>query len=124
MTHLRATVLPRSPLGEALTYLSNQREALLRYADDGRIGIDNNAAERLLRGVALGRKNWMFAGSPRGADAAAVLFSLIAGCGLVGVDPQTYLTDVLGRLRTHPNRLIDELTPSGWAAAPRGALAS
>lgn len=120
---LSRTVLPQSPLGKGLTYITNQRVALQRYIEDGRIGIDNNAAERLLRGVALGRKNWLFAGSMQGAKAAAVLFSLIASCGLVGIDPQLYLADILPRLREHPSRLVDELTPSGWALARRSVAA-
>jgi len=111
---LEAEVLPKSPLGEALRYLGNQWEALQRYLEDGRIAIDNNAAESQLRIVAVGRKNWLFAGSLNGARWAAVLFSLVQSCRLVGVDPFVYFRDVLMRLPSHPQRLIGQLTPRGW----------
>lgn len=108
-------VIPKAPLGQALTYLTNQEAALRRYADDGRLEISNNAAERLLRSVAVGRKNWMFCGSPEGAKTAAILYSLVEGCRLIGIDPEGYLADVLQRVSTHPAKRVAELTPSGWA---------
>ncbi len=108
-------VIPKAPLGQALTYLTNQEAALRRYADDGRLSISNNAAERLLRGVAVGRKNWLFCGSLEGAKTAAILYSLVEGCRLVGIDPERYLTDVMQRVATHPAKRVDELTPTGWA---------
>ena len=82
---LAATVLPKSPLGEAVRYLTNQWDALQRFVDDGRFGIDNNRAENQLRVVALGRKNWLFAGSFEGARRAALLYSLVQSCTLVDV---------------------------------------
>jgi transposase len=112
---LQAEVLPKSPLGEALRYLDNQWQALNRFVEDGRLRIDNNGAESQLRIVAVGRKNWMFAGSLEGARRAAILYSLVQSCKLVGIDPFAYFRDVLRRLPTHPHRLIDQLTPKGWA---------
>ncbi|HKW00495.1 MAG TPA: IS66 family transposase [Vicinamibacterales bacterium] len=112
---LAATVLPKSPLGEAVRYLTNQWDALQRFTDDGRFRIDNNGAENQLRGVAIGRKNWLFAGSFEGATRAALLYSLVQSCSLIGVSPFDYLKDVLIRAATHPHRLIGQLTPRGWA---------
>ena len=112
---LARTVLPKSPLGDALRYVTNQWVALQRFVEDGRLAIDNNRAENQLRVVALGRKNWLFAGSFEGARRAALLYSLVQSCGLVGVPPFEYLKDVLLRVATHPHRLIAQLTPNGWA---------
>jgi transposase len=112
---LAGTVLPKSPLGDALRYLTNQWTALQRYVEDGRLAIDNNRAENQLRVVAVGRKNWLFAGSMAGAHRAALLYSLVQSCKLVDVPPFEYLKDVLLRVATHPQRLIHQLTPKGWA---------
>jgi transposase len=111
---LAATVLPKSLLGEAVRYLTNQWDALQRFVEDGRFRIDNNGAENQLRGVAIGRKNWLFAGSFEGARRAALLYSLVQSCTLIEVPPFDYLKDVLVRVATHPQRLIAELTPRGW----------
>ena len=113
---LARDALPKSGLGEALRYLHNQREALGRYIDDGRLKPDNNGAENQLRVVAVGRKNWLFAGSQEGAHRAAVLYTLAQGCKLAGVEPFRYFKDVLLRVATHPASRINELTPTGWAA--------
>jgi transposase len=113
---LAATVLPKSPLGEAVRYLTNQWAALQRFVEDGRFRIDNNGAENQLRGVAIGRKNWLFAGSFEGAKRAALLYSLVQSCTLIDVSPFDYLKDVLLRVATHPHRLIADLTPRGWSA--------
>jgi len=112
---LASLVLPKSPLGDAVRYLTNQWDALQRFVDDGRLAIDNNRAENQLRVVAVGRKNWLFAGSMEGARRAALLYSLVQSCKLVDVPPFPYLKDVLLRLATHPQRHIDQLTPQGWA---------
>jgi transposase len=112
---LATTVLPKSPLGEAVRYLTNQWTALQRFVDDGRLAIDNNRAENQLRVVAVGRKNWLFAGSFEGARRAALLYSLVQCCKLADVPPFEYLKDVLVRVATHPQRLIDQLTPKRWA---------
>lgn len=112
---LARRALPKSPLGDAVRYLSNQWDALRRFVDDGRVAIDNNRAESQLRVVAVGRKNWLFAGSFDGARRAALLYSLVQSCKLVKVPPFAYLKDVLLRIATHPHRQIEHLTPKGWA---------
>ena len=85
--------------------------------EHGFLAIDNNAAERALRGVAVGRKNWLFAGSAEAGGRAAVLMTLVGTCKLQGIDPQAYLADVLVRVATTPASCIDELTPRGWKLA-------
>ena len=112
---LARVVLPKSPLGDAVRYLTNQWRALQRFVEDGRVAIDNNRAENQLRLVAVGRKNWLFAGSFEGARRAALLYSLVQSCKLVDVPPFPYLKDVLLRVATHPQHLIDQLTPRRWA---------
>ncbi len=114
---LATVVLPKSPLGDAVRYLTNQWDALQRFVEDGRLNIDNNGAENQLRVVAVGRKNWLFAGSFEGAKRAALLYSLVQSCALAGVPPFDYLVDVLRRVATHPHRRIAELTPRGWTLA-------
>jgi transposase len=112
---LAQTVLPKSPLGDAVRYLTNQWAALQRFAEDGRLAIDNNRAENQLRLVAVGRKNWLFAGSFEGARRAALLYSLVQSSKLIGIPPFDYLKDVLLRVATHPHQLIAQLTPRAWA---------
>jgi transposase len=109
-------VLPRLPVGDGVRYLTNQWAALQRFVEDGRVAIDNNRAENQLRVVALGRHNWLFAGSCEGARRAALLYSLVQSCKLADVRPFDYLKDVLLRVATHPQSQIAELTPRGWAA--------
>jgi transposase len=121
---LAQTVLPKSPLGDGLRYLTNQWAALQRFVDDGRLAIDNNRAENQLRVVALGRKNWLFAGSFEGARRAALLYSLVQSCALVDVPPFEYLKDVLLRVATHPQQRIGQLTPKGWAETFRRQAAA
>jgi len=91
-------------------------ERLVRYCDDGHLEIDNNAAERALRAVAVGRKNYLFAGSDRGGERAAALYSLIGSAKLNGLDPESYLREVLTRIADHPIRRIEELLPWNLAA--------
>lgn len=110
-------VLPKSPLGEGLRYIRNQWTALTRFVDDGEVEIHNNPAENALRAVAVGRKNWLFAGSQGGGRRAAILYTLIASCRVHGVDPFAYLKDVLLRVASHPVAKIEALTPAGWKAA-------
>lgn len=112
---LRPTVIPKGKLGSALTYVFNQRKALRTFLDDGRIELDNGYAERGLRGPAMGRRNWIFAGSDEAAKRAAILYSLTTSCRLLGIDPFKYLEDVLERVSDHPMSRIAELTPLGWA---------
>ena len=95
-----------------------------RFVSDGRLEIDNNRAENTLRGVSLGRKNWLFAGSDAGGGRAAAVYSLIETCKLNGIDPFAWLRDVLARIAAHPIRRIDELLPWNWAvraAQPQAA---
>ncbi len=107
-------LLPKSPMGQAVSYARGQWKALNRYIDDGDLDIDNNLSERVLRTVAIGRKNWLFAGSDAGAERAAVIYSLVATCKLCHIGPFAYLRDVVSRVSTHPANRIAELTPSGW----------
>jgi hypothetical protein len=109
-------VLPKSPIGEAIQYAWNHWEALRRPLEAGFLELDNGACERALKPVALGRKNWLFAGSDQGGETAAVLMSLCTSCKNLGVDPQAYLGDVLDRISTHPARRIEELLPDRWQA--------
>lgn len=101
----------KSGLGEAIQYVQNHWRALCRYVDDGRIEIDNNAAERALRTVALGRKNYLFSGSDAGGERAAAMYSLIGSAKLNGLDPEAYLAEVLGRIADHPINRIEALLP-------------
>lgn len=101
----------KSETAQAVRYALGRWEALLRYVDDGRLEMDNNAAERALRVVALGRKNYLFAGSDRGGERAAAIYSLVGTAKLNGVDPETYLRDVLSRIADHPVNRIEELLP-------------
>jgi transposase len=96
-------------------------EALLRYCDDGHLEIDNNAAERALRAVALGRKNYLFAGSDRGGESATAIYSLIGTAKLTGIDPESYVRNVLSRIAEHPINRIEELLP--WNVATKVAEA-
>lgn len=114
MVVTRSQVLDKGRLAKAIDYALAQWAALVRYCEDGRLEIDNNAAERALRAVAVGRKNWIFFGNERGGEAAAVLYSLIATCKEHGVDPRTYLRDVL--LRIAKTSDVRDLTPYGWKA--------
>jgi transposase len=119
MKEMAGIVLPKSPLAEAIGYAQRQWKALERFVEDGDLEIDNNAAERALRRVAIGRKNWLFAGSDAGGERAAALFSLVASCRLHDLDPFTYLRDLFERLPTHPTDALAELTPVAWTAARR-----
>jgi transposase len=113
---LQSSVLPKSPMGAAVTYALNQWEALNRYVERPHAAIDNNLAERELRAVAVGRKNWEFAGSDLGGERAAILYSITATCKANGVDPEAYIADVLMRLATTPDSKIDEILPDRWRA--------
>lgn len=108
----------KSELAQAFRYMHARWMALCRCFDDGRLALDNNPAERALRGVAVGRKNWLFAGSDQGGVRAAALYSLIETAKLNGRDPQAYLADVLARLAGHPARRIAELLPWNWTPEP------
>ena len=111
----KAELSEQSALAKALTYIANQWDALSAFLLDGRVPIHNNSCERAIRPVAVGRKNWLFAGSERGGEAAATVYSLIESCRRIGVDPFEYLRDVLVRVATHPAAQVDELAPDRWA---------
>ena len=118
-------VVPKSLLGQAISYALSNWKALNVYIKDGRLEIDNNRSERCIKGVVLGRKNYLFMGSVRGGKAAAIIYSLIETCKQNDVDPVAYLADVLARIPTHPNRLIKELLPYNWKSpAVRAAEAA
>ena len=101
----------RSELAAAIRYARSRWAQLCRYRDDGRLEIDNSAAERALRGVALGRKNWLFAGSDAGGQRAAAIYSLIETCKLNGIDPEAYLRHVLAVIADHSINRVAELLP-------------
>ena len=104
----------RSELAGAFRYMLTRWAALTRAFDDGRIALDNNLAERALRSVAIGHKNYLFAGSDRGAERAAALYSLVETAKLNGLDPEAYLRDVLARIADHPVSRLNELLPWRW----------
>jgi transposase len=110
-------VLPKSPIGAAVNYARRLWPALTRYVDDGDLAIDNNVSERALRKVVVGRANWLFCGNDEGGRRAAILYSLVATCKEHGLDPWAYLSDVLARIPTHPDRRRAELLPRHWKAA-------
>ncbi len=119
MQHTLAKVSRKSEIARAIRYALGRWPALLRYCDDGLLEIDNNAAERALRAVAIGRKNYLFAGSDAGGERAAAIYSLIGSAKLNGLDPETYLRHVLARIADHPISRIQELLP--WHAGLPGA---
>jgi transposase len=118
----RGTALPKSPLGQAISYTLSNWEALARYPEQGYLAIDNNLAERTLRPAAIGRKNWLFAGNDQGGRTAATLFSMVASAKACGVDPFAWLRDVLARLpalvAAHPTAPdVTDLLPDRWRQA-------
>jgi hypothetical protein len=104
-------VSKKSEIAAAIRYALGRWRALLRYRDDGHVEIDNNSAERALRAVALGRKNYLFAGSDSGGERAAAIYSLIGTAKLNGLDPEAYLRQVLQGIADHPSNRIEELLP-------------
>jgi transposase len=112
----RAKVSKNSETGKAIDYSLKRWSALSRFLDDGRLCMSNNAAERELRAVAVGRRNWTFAGSDEGGRRAATLYTLIATAKLNDIDPQAWLADVLARLPDHPAKRIHDLLPWNWRA--------
>ena len=110
-------VLPKSPEGRAIAYTLSNWKALTRYCEDGDLEIDNNGAERSLRGIAVGRRNWTFLGSDNGGRTAAILSSLIATCKRLAIDPFAYLRDIFARLGAHPQSRLAALLPDQWQAA-------
>lgn len=115
MLDTRRQLSKKSGLADAIGYALNHWQALIRYASDGRIEIDNNAAERALRAVALGRKNFLFAGSDAGGDRAAAIYSLVGSAKLNGLDPEAYLRFVIERIADYSIRKLNDLLP--WNVA-------
>jgi hypothetical protein len=117
LDELEPQVLPKCALAAAIGYTRRQWAALSRYLEDGELTPDNSASERALRGVAIGRKNWLFAGSDAGGVRAARLYSLISSAKRHGLEPFGYLRELLRRLPSHRVNRLHELTPAAWAAA-------
>jgi hypothetical protein len=105
----------KTDLAAAIRYTLTRWKALTRFIEDGRLEIDNNAAERSIRPLALGRKNYLFAGSDAGGERAAAMYSLIETAKLNGVDPEAYLRDIIAHIADHPINRIAELLPWNWA---------
>ena len=116
MREHRAGLSRKNEIAKAMDYMLKRWAAFARFLTDGRICLTNNAAERALRGIALGRKSWLFAGSDRGGQRAAVMYSLIVTAKMNDVDPQAWLADVLARIADHPASKLDELLPWNWKA--------
>lgn len=114
MREERRKLSRHSDVAGAMDYMLKRWHAFARFLDDGRICLSNNAAERALRGIALGRKAWLFAGSDRGGDRAAFMYGLIVTAKLNDIDPQAWLADVLARIAGHPVQKLDELMPWNW----------
>ncbi|WBT40452.1 IS66 family transposase [Hyphomicrobium sp. DMF-1] len=117
MRGIKPKLAKHSEVAKAVDYMLKRWPAFVRFLEDGRVCMTNNAAERALRGIALGRKSWLFAGSDRGGERAAFMYSLIGTAKLNKVDPQAWLADVLGRIAEHPAKRLDELLPWNWKAA-------
>jgi transposase len=117
MVHERGKLARGNDVARAMDYMLKRWHAFTRFVDDGRVCLTNNAAERALRGIALGRKSWLFAGSDRGGQRAAFMYSLIVTAKMNDVDPQAWLADVLARIAEHPAQRIDDLMPWNWKPA-------
>ena len=121
LTEQERHALPKSPIGQAISYGQANSAALCRYPEHGRLSIDNNLAERMLRAQAIGRKNWTFLGSDRGGRTAAVLYSLTGTCKHLDIDPFAFLDDILRRLPSQPAGRLNELLPDTWFASHAAA---
>lgn len=114
MQEQRAKLSRGHDLAKAIDYILKRWVAFTLFLDDGRVCLSNNAAERALRGIALGRKSWMFCGSDRGGQRAAAMYSLIVTAKMNHIDPQAWLADLLARIAAHPAHRLDELLPWNW----------
>jgi len=119
----RAKLSRHSEVAKAMDYMIKRWEAFARFLSDGRICLTNNAAERQLRGIALGRKAWLFAGSDRGGERAAVMYTLIQTAKLNDIDPQAWLADVLARINDHNIQTLDQLLPWNWKLSAQKLVA-
>ena len=120
----RAKLSRHNDVAKAMDYMLNRWPAFTRFLTDGRICLTNNAAERALRTLALGRKSWLFAGSDRGGQRAAMMYSLITTAKMNNVDPQAWLADILARIASHPAHRIEELMPWNWIAPQKRSPAA
>jgi transposase len=120
----RAKLSAKAPVAKAIDYMLKRWPAFTRFLDDGRICVSNNAAERAIRPIAVGRRNWTFAGSDAGGRRAAAMYTLIETAKLSGIDPRAWLADVLARLPDHPARRLDQLLPWNWAPAQPRRIAA
>ena len=116
MTAERAQLSRHAPVAKAMDDMLTPRGRFTTFLEDGRICLTNNSAERSLRGVALGRKSWLFAGSERGGDRAAFMYTLIGTAKPNGIDPQAWLADALARIADTPMSRLGELLPWNWVA--------
>jgi hypothetical protein len=124
MREQRAKLSRGHDLAKAIDYILKRWAAFTLFLDDGRVCLSNNAAERALRGIALGRKSWLFCGSDRGGERAAAMYSLIVSAKMNDVDPQAWLADVLSRIATHPAHRLDELLPWHWGSQASNVAAA
>ena len=111
----RTKLSPKVKTATAIDYMLKRWPAFTRFLDDGRVCLSNNAAERAIRGIAVGRRNWTFAGSDAGGRRSAAMYTLIETAKLNGIDPQAWLTDLLARLSGHPTKHVAELLPWNWS---------
>jgi transposase len=119
-----ARISVKSSLAQAIRYATTRWQALLRFTGDGRLEMSNNAAERAIRPLSVGRKNYLFAGSNSGGRRAATVYTIIETAQMNGLDPEAYLTDVLARIADHPASRVDEFLPWNWVAPTDLALAA
>jgi hypothetical protein len=117
MRQTRPKLSRHNDLARAMDYMLKRWEAFCRFLADGRLCLTNNAAERALRGIALGRKAWLFAGSYRGGERAAAMYSLIVTAKMNDVDPRAWMADILAKISDHPASRLDELLPWNWKNA-------
>jgi hypothetical protein len=119
LEELKPKTVPSEPMRKAIDYALNQRQALYRFLEDGRLKPDNNTAENAIRPLALGRKNWLFTASERGARATALFLGLIQSCKACNINPWEYFDDVLRRIMSHPVTRLRELLPDQWKPLPK-----
>jgi hypothetical protein len=123
MREQRARLSRHAPVAKAMDYMLKRWDGFTRFLDDGRVCLSNNAAERALRGLALGRKSWLFAGSDRGGDRAALMYTLIVTAKMNDIDPQAWLADVLTSIAGYSAQRLDDLLPWNWKTAAKSHAA-
>ena len=116
MREERAKLSKHAPVAKTFDYTLRRWDSSARFLEDGRICLTDSAVERALRGLALGRKSWLFAGSDRGGDRAAIMYTVIGTAKLNDIDPQAWLADVLKHTAEHPAQTLDKLLPWNWKA--------